>query len=451
MPETNKLKNGLRTILVPFPGTEAVTVLVMIKVGSRYETPELSGASHFIEHMMFKGTKRRPTTLDISKELDSVGASYNAFTSKGYTGYYAKVPAEHFSLAVDLLHDMIFHSKYAPAEMARERKVIIEEINMYEDNPSMYIEDLLEMKLLAGSPLGWSIAGTRKTMTDMKRSAVIDFRDKYYQPSRLVVAAAGKLSGEAEKIIKAKFGQALTPAVAGLWRARPNPSPRGRGEKGVGESEEGLNNFVPYKNTGCACCWPKVITQFKDTQQVQLAMGFISPGLNDEKNDLVADILGTILGGTMSSRLFIAIRERKGLAYSIKAGQGAYEDVGTFVIRAGLDKSRLPMAAKVIFSELKKVKKSGVTPAELNLAKNNLIGSLKLSLEDSSSQANYYAHQELLLNKIESPEALCRRIQKVSTKEIQAMANKILGEENMTVAGIGPFKTDKDLLKEIGL
>ena len=153
----------------------------------------------------------------------------------------------------------------------------------------------------------------------------------------------------------------------------------------------------------------------------------------------------------MSSRLFIAVRERKGLAYSVKAGQGSYNDVGAFVIRAGLDKSRLKLASKVIFDELKKVKKVGVTAAELKLAKNNLIGSLKLSLEDSSTRANFYANQELLLNKIESPEALCQRIQKITAKEIQIMANKILQESNMTVAGIGPFKTGKDLLKEIGL
>lgn len=435
MPTTKTFSNGLRTIFVPFSGTEAVTVLVMVKVGSRYETPELSGASHFIEHMMFKGTKRRPTTLHISKELDSVGASYNAFTGKNYTGYYAKVPAEHLALAVDLLHDMLFHSKYAPAEMTRERKVIIEEINMYEDNPLMYIEDLLEMKLLEGNSLGWSIAGSRQTMKEMKRTMVLNFRDRFYEPSRLVVAVAGKLLGGAEKTVEKKFGQAL---------ASPPSLSRGKSKKTDLE-------YTKFQNTGCSCCWPKATTQFKNTQQVQLAMGFLSPGLNDDKGDLVADVLGTILGGTMSSRLFIAVRERKGLAYSIKAGQGAYDDVGVFTIRAGLDKSRLPMAAKVIFDELKDVKKNGVTAAELKLAKDNLQGCLKLSLEDSSSRANFYANQELLLNKIESPEHLCQRIQKVSAKEIQAMANRVLCEENMTVAGIGPFKNEKDLLKIIGL
>lgn len=429
MPTTKTLKNGLRTILVPVSSTEAVTVLVMIKVGSRYETPELSGASHFIEHMMFKGTKRRPTTLDISKELDSVGASYNAFTSKSYTGYYAKVPAEHFALAVDLLHDMIFNSKYAPAELARERKVIIEEIKMYEENPMMHIEDLLEEKMLEGNPLGWNTAGTKKTMTDMKRSDLLKFRDRNYVPKNLVLAATGKLPVGAEKIIAAKFG------AVGANGVRPQCQ----------------NNFVPFKTAGCQCCFPKVAVQNKPTDQIQLAFGFFSPSMRDEKNDLLADVLGVILGGTMSSRLFIAVRERKGLAYFVRAGQGAYEDVGVFTIRAGLDKARLPMAAKVIFDELAAIKKKGPSAAELKLAKSYLKGKLKLSMEDSSTQADFYARQELLLDKLESPESLYKKIDKITVKDIQKIANQILCEHNMTVAAIGPFASEKAFLKVVGL
>ena len=414
--------------MVPFSGTEAVTVLVMVKVGSRYETPELSGASHFIEHMMFKGTKRRPTTLDISKELDSVGASYNAFTGKNYTGYYAKVPVEHFSLAVDLLHDMVFNSKYAPAELARERQVIIEEIKMYEENPVMHIEDLLETKLFEGNPLGWNIAGSKKTMVDMKRAALINFRDTYYAPSRLVLAVAGKLPEGAEKIIRNKFG-----GVRAL-----------KGTKGV-------SDFIPFKNTSCTCCWPKAAVQKKETEQIQLALGFLSPSLRDEKNDLLAEILGVILGGTMSSRLFIAVRERKGLAYHVRADQSSYDDVGVFTIRAGLDKARLAMAAKVIFNEISSIKKKGPTAAELKLAKSYLQGKMKLHMEDSSARADYYARQELLLDKIETPEVLYKKIGKVTAKEIQKIANIILREENMTVAAIGPFTSEKNLMKILGL
>lgn len=427
MVETKKLKNNLRTILIPVSGTDAVTVLVMVKVGSRYETPELSGAAHFIEHMMFKGTKRRPTTLDISKEFDSVGASYNAFTGKNYTGYYAKVPAEHFALAVDLLHDMIFNSKFAPAELARERKVIIEEIKMYEENPMMHIEDLLEEKMLEGNPLGWNIAGTKKSMMAIKRSTLLSFRERNYAPENLVLAVAGNLPVDAGGILEKKFG-----GVKAL--------------KGVKASD-----FVPYKNVGCPCCFPKAAVQNKETKQIQLAFGFLSPSLRDEKNDLLADVLGVILGGTMSSRLFIAVRERRGLAYYVRAGQGAYDDVGVFTIRAGLDKDRLPMAAKVIFSELAAIKKKGPSAAELKLAKNYLKGKMKLSMEDSSVQADFYARQELLLNKTETPESLYKKVEKITAKEIQKIAKQILCEKNMTVAAIGSFASEKVLLKTIGL
>jgi predicted Zn-dependent peptidase len=427
MSKIKVLKNGLRAILIPFAGTETATVLVMVKVGSRYETPGLSGASHFIEHMMFKGTKRRPTTLDISKELDSVGASYNAFTGKNYTGYFAKVPAEHFSLAVDLLHDMIFHSKYAPAELARERKVIIEEIKMYEENPIMHIEDLLEEKLFEGSTLAWNIAGTKASMMKMKRAELVAFRDDNYTPGRLVLAAAGRLPERAEEIISRTFGGVKTL----------------RGVKASG--------FIPYKSNIRPPCSPKAVIQNKDTEQIQLALGFPSPGLRDEKNDLLAEVLGVILGGTMSSRLFIAVRERKGLAYYVRAEQNSYDDVGVFTVRAGLDRARLPMAAKIIFKELEEIKKNGPSPAELKLAKNYWQGKMKLHMEDSSVRANFYARQELLLDKYETLEALCKKIQRITTKEVQEIANRILSQNNMTVAGIGPFVSEKALLRVVGL
>ncbi len=435
MPETKTMKNGLRMISVPFAGTEAVTVLVMVKVGSRYETPELNGASHFIEHMMFKGTKKRPTTLHISKELDSVGASYNAFTGKSYTGYYAKVPAEHFSLAVDLLHDMIFNSVFLPTEMARERKVIIEEINMYEENPMMHIEDLLEMKLLEGNSLGWNIAGSRQTMEKMKREQVLNFRNAYYQPNRFVLAVAGKIPEGAEKMLTNKFSKEVIRTD----------------KKSVVLQGEKISDFVPYKNVGCECCWPKLIVQNKDSEQVQLAFGFLSPSFKDEEKDLHAEILGTILGGTMSSRLFVAVREKKGLAYYIRAGQGGYEDIGIFTIRAGLNKTKIPMATKVIFNVLASVKKKGVTPAELKLAKNYIKGKIKLGLEDSSDRAGFYARQELSLDKIESPEVYYKKIDKVTASDIKKVANEILQESKMAVAAIGPFESEKVLRKKLGL
>jgi len=188
-----KLNNGMRVHLTPVAGTQAVTVLVLTKVGSRYETPALSGASHFIEHLMFKGTKKRPTTLDISRTLDSVGAQYNAYTNKHETGYYIKIDAKHTHLAVDVLHDMLFHSHFDAKELDRERGVIIEEINMYQDSPMRHVEELLEAIVFEGNTLGWEIAGSHKTMREMKRDEILAFRDQHYIPSRMVISVAGKI------------------------------------------------------------------------------------------------------------------------------------------------------------------------------------------------------------------------------------------------------------------
>ncbi len=407
------LKNGARLFLVPFAGTEAATLLVLFKVGSRYETPELNGASHFIEHLMFKGTKRRPNTLALTRALDAVGAEYNAFTGKDYTGYYVKIDAAHLPLAADLLHDMLFHSLYAPAEMDRERTVIMEEINMYRDNPIMRVDDLLEGAMFKGSTLGWEIAGSHETMRAMRRDEIIAYRDRHYVPSRMVVAVAGKVPRDARALIEKTFGQ-VKPGDG-----RPEP-------------------FAPFPGRAPEA-EPRFNVEFKDVKQVQLALGFPSYGVADKRNPAAA-LLAAILGGTMSSRLFISVRERKGLAYSVRASNGTYEDVGTFVVQAGLDKTRLAEAMKTIRAELKAIRTKGVTPKELREAKENARGRLMLKLEDSSDRADWYARQELFLDKAETPEGRLHEIERATAAQVRAAAKDILNERNMTVAAIGPFR-----------
>src|SRR3989339_1505946 len=320
------LKNGLRTHLIPFEGTDAATLLVLCKVGSRYEDAPINGASHFIEHLMFKGTKRRPTTLDISRALDSVGAEYNAYTGKDLTGYYVKVDSHHLKLAVDVLHDMLFHSKFDKKELDRERGVIIEEINMYQDDPIMYSEELMEQAMFDGNTLGWQIAGSPGTMRAMSRADILRYRDSHYIPSRMVIAAAGKIPEEIEGWLDGTFG-----TVKETQTEPKEFSPFG---------------VLPTRRT------PRIRIQHKETQQIQLAIGFPSYGLHD-KRDAAARILGIILGGTMSSRLFVSIRERRGLAYMIRASQSPYEDIGNFTIQAGLEKARLDLALKTIMDELR--------------------------------------------------------------------------------------------------
>jgi predicted Zn-dependent peptidase len=415
-----KLKNGARVHLIPFAGTDAATVLVLFKVGSRYEALKVWGGSHYVEHLMFKGTKRRPNTVDISRELDRFGAEYNAYTGKDITGYFVKIAGEQVPVAIDMLHDMLFHSLYRPVEMAREKKVIIEEIKMYEENPVMHIEDLLEEAMFDGSTLGRNIAGTPQSMLAMKRNDVVAYRDAYYTPERMVIAIAGKVPENALALLEKTFGT-----------VKPRKEP---------ETFAPFGQLAPRRE-------PRLRRQNKDVKQIQIALGFPTVGKNHPDQPAI-QLLASILGGSMSSRLFIEVRERKGLCYHVRAVADAYEDVGTFVIRAGLDGARLPLASKTIIQEIIKIKKHGVTPQELRNIKDHVDGGLKLSLEDSSTRAEFYARQELFLETVETPAEKLAKYRKVTAKDIQRVANEVLDLSKLSIAAIGPYKTDAALLKE---
>ena len=412
----------MRVHLVPFDGTEAVTTLVLINVGSRNEDLPVWGGSHFIEHMMFKGTERRPQSIDISKEVDRFGAHYNAYTGKEVTGYYIKMAADKAELAVDLLNDMIFHSKYDPEEMEREKKVIIEEIKMYEENPIMHIGDLLEQAMYAGHELGREIAGTATSMTGMKREDVITYRDRHYKPSEIVIVMAGNVPENAEELLESTFGTVAS-----------SESPNKPVEFKLPEGYKGNIKF-----------------QTKDLDQAQVAFGF--PSVGRTHDDLPAiKLLAHILGGAMSSRLFIEVRERRGLCYSIRAGADAYQDIGSFVIRAGLDASRLKEASKVIMDELEKIKTEGATLEELQAAKDNFKGSLSLSMEDSSSRAEFFGRQELFVGKVLSVEEWLDRYNNVTIDDIKRVAETIIKSEQMSIAAIGPYKSEESVREATGM
>jgi predicted Zn-dependent peptidase len=416
--QTTRLKNGTRVIQVPSHDTQAVTVLVLFEVGSRYETLKLSGASHYVEHMMFKGTKRRPNTSMISRDLDSVGADYNAFTGKDYTGYYIRLAATHTELAVDMLHDMLFHSLYEKVECERERKVIIEEINMYEDNPIMAAEELLEELVYEGTPLGRNIAGTHATMNGISRKMLTDYRDEYYAPSRTVIAVAGKLNADVMKLLEKTFG-----TVRG-------PKKKARG----------------YLKGRLRSGGPKLALKFKETEQIQFTLGF--PGYAYGHKKLPAlSVLSTVLGGGMSSRLFTEVRERRGLAYSVRAGTSPYQDCGNFAIQAGLTKSKIEEGISTILKEVGDVVKSGVTVEELHRAKEYIKGKTVLGLEESSALAEFFAKQELLRRQMDTPEEKIARIMAVTREDIKAVAREVFQTAKLSAAIIGPYKDRKPFQK----
>lgn len=419
-PIARDLSNGLRAIVVPMKGAESMTIMVFVRVGSRYESREINGASHFIEHLMFKGTKRRPDSQTISKELDRYGADYNAFTSKDVTAYYIKMDAAKTALAADMLHDMLFHSKYDPKEIERERNVILEEINMYEDNPRMHIEDMIEESLFPNSTLAWNIAGPRDNIRTVTPKQLVEYRDAYYIPSRMCIAVSGKIVPEIWKILENTFGKIKQPA-------KPVDKP-----------------FVPF-------IIPEKLKsplsyQDKNTEQVQLAMSFHGLPLGDERLPS-ANILGTILGGTMSSRLFIEVRERRGLCYSIQAGHQAMEDTGSFQVTTGLDKKRVDEAVRVIWQELRKTADKPISADELRRAKDHIRGKLTLAFEDSSTYADWYGRQWLFQKKQESPEIRLKKLEAVTSKQIQNLAAHLFRKEHMATAVIGPFGAKKNAEK----
>lgn len=406
--------NKAKLIMVPSKDTKAITILFLFGVGSRYEAKEANGISHFIEHLMFKGTARRPTSLHISKELDRVGAEFNAMTSKDYTGYYIKISQKNAALAIDILSDMLLNSKFELAEINRERGVIVEEINMYHDNPLMYIETLFESSVHEGNSLGWDIAGPVGVIKKVTRETIVNYRDHYYQPGNMVVAMAGRLDSKLKSLVEEKI----------INKLKKNNS---------------VKPFIPFIDDQHE---PRIVIEYKKTKQVQLALGFPTFGYADP-GIYALHLLSIILGGNMSSRLFVAVREKRGLAYFVRCYPNYYQDAGNFMIQSGLDVTRLDEAITIILKELSKIKKSGVTAKELKDAKEFIRGKTILNLEDSSHLAEYFAKQELLMGRIETPEVKMKKYDAVTLAEIKKLANSIFRKEKFNLALIGPFKDVK--------
>ena len=404
-----RLPNGLPVLNVPMPGTESATVLVLANVGSRYESGREHGLSHVLEHMLFKGTEHWPTARELSQTLDGVGADYNAFTSKDHTGYYVRVASRHLPLAAEVVADMIWRPKLDGAELAREKKVICEEIKMYEDNPLMHIGDLLEGTVFQGSSLGVNIAGSTRSVPALTRVQVAAYHRRHYAPRNLLLVVAGKLPSG--------FGRQLA-RVFGVHRA---------GRSGT---------FTPFRPRQAA---PRVTIQTKGTQQVQLALGFPAYGYR-HRNLLALELLATVLGGNMSSRLFLRLREREGLCYSISASADQYAGTGIFAVQAGLDRTRLPHAIRLIREELGRAVRETVEEGELRKAKEYLKGKLTLALENSSARASWAARQFLFDRSRQTQAEFLARLDRVRPAAVQRAALDVLVPKRASLALIGPFR-----------
>ncbi len=426
MSKAKQFKNGVTFITVPVKGTRATTVLVMFPIGSRYETAKLSGASHFLEHMLFKGTVKRPTALDISLTIEKYGASYNAFTSKEYTGYYIKIDGSKQGVAFDLLSDMILNSTLDAAEIEKEKGAIVEELRMYQDNPSMAIDLLFDRLFFGDHPLGWDIGGTEDSVRGITRDELFEYYRRHYGPTNMLVIVAGDIDQRRLPQFVKEFGAA--PVVKGatkpVWYQKKY-TPTGD-----------LTAAAPFKD--------RVAVEQKQVDQAQVMLGFPAFSHRDPRR-YAASLLAVILGGGMSSRLFVEVREKRGLAYVVRAATASFRDSGQFYIQAGLDPSRLPEALVVIQDELRKVAKELVTPNELAFAKSSVAGHLALSLEDSRSQAQWYGDQYLFMKKIETPAQYVKALNRVTLRDITQVANQIFDFNVMRAAAIGNFTKDQFL------
>lgn len=407
------LENGLRIINIPMRNTQAVTVLIMVGTGSKYETKETNGISHFLEHMFFKGTKKRPNTLKIAETLDKIGGIYNAFTSKEFTGYWAKVDSGHFDLALDWVSDILFDSKFEEKEINKERGVIVEEFNMYLDTPTDYITDLWEKLLYGDQPAGWMTLGKKENILRFKRADFLNYLSKHYCSKNTVVCIAGNINSEViEKKIKRYFRKIRT--------INPPTKPK------VIEKQKK----------------PKSLLYFKDTDQTHIALGVRGYDLFHSQR-FSQIILAKILGGFMSSRLFISVREKRGLAYYIRTISESATDTGYLVTFAGIDTKSVEKAIKLILKEYRRLKERKITTSELKKAKDYLKGSLALYLESSDAQASFYAGQELLTKKILTPEEKIAKINAITKEDLQRTAKEIFQPSKLNLAIIGPFKDKK--------
>lgn len=388
-------KNGVRIVLEQIPTVRSVAIGVWIGTGSRNETEQNNGISHFLEHMFFKGTTTR-TAKEIAEAFDSIGGQVNAFTSKEYTCYYAKVLDEHASFALEMLADMFFHSTFVDEELQKERNVVLEEIKMYEDTPDDIVHDLLSKACYANHPLGYPILGTEETLRTFTGDSLRGYMADYYTPDRVVISVAGNVDESFIQKVESYFG-----FFTAKRKASESPAPL----------------FQPQK-----------LARQKETEQAHLCIGF--NGLPVGHPDIYTLIvLNNILGGSMSSRLFQEVREQRGLAYSVFSYHSSYQDSGLLAIYAGTGNSQLDLLFETIQETIEKLKEDGITEKELKNSKEQMKGSLMLGLESTNSRMSRNGKNELLLGRHRTLDEIIEEIDGVTVEKVNELARRIFAED----------------------
>jgi predicted Zn-dependent peptidase len=406
--EKTRLGNGIRVVTAPMPQVGSVSCFVMLAAGSRYETPESQGIAHFAEHMFFKGTEWRPTARMISAEIDAIGGEFNAFTGKELTGYYVRCATETRDIALDVLTDMLLHSRFDPAEIEKEKGVILEEMNVYLDTPQRYVGSVYDRLLYSDQPLGWDILGTKETVESATRETFTTYLDTWYRPERMVIGIAGRL------------GDGLMDRLEELLG-------------GIDPRETGRPAATELPPDGSP-----VLLHTKTSEQAHLILGVRGYPIG-HPNRYALQLLSVVLGAGMSSRLFTEVREKRGLGYYIHAGATAYTDAGTFYASAGVDVSRIDEAITTILGELRKIAAEPVPSDELEKARGYSKGRFVLRLESPQGAIQYGLRREVLENEIEEPDDLLKRLDEVTVEDVQRVAKDLFEDKRLYLAIVGPF------------
>ncbi|HZK67358.1 MAG TPA: pitrilysin family protein [Chloroflexota bacterium] len=410
------LPNGLRLITTPVPHVRSVSISIFLGAGARYEPERIAGISHFVEHMLFKGTERRPTPKEISEAIEGIGGVLNAATDKELTVYWCKVPAQHFDLAMDVLCDNLLNSKVRQEDVEREREVIIEELNMVYDSPADMANLMIDEAVWPNHPLGRDTGGTKESVSGITRSDLLDYMGTHYAPGGTVVAVAGQVTVEqAEDSVRRHLG---------------------------GWSNSASMQFFPVEDKQNS---PRILLKSKRTEQTNLCLAV--PGVPSEHPDrYILDVMNTILGEGMSSRLFLQIRENLGLAYDVHSYVNHFRDTGSHVVFAGVDHKKAGQTITSALQELAKMK-DGVPEEELARAKESMKGRLLLRLEDTHSISSWTGSQELMRDDILSVEEVVRQLDRVTNDDIRRLARELYVREKLSLAVVGPFRSEEKLLK----
>jgi len=411
------LHNGLKVIIAPMKGTRAVTVLILVGTGSRYESEQLNGITHFLEHMFFRGTNKRASAKIISETIDRVGGELNAYTSEESTGFFIHLASPHLELALDVLSDMLLNSKFEREEIEKEKGVILEEINMHQDRPDVQVANIYKSLLYGNQPLGWEVIGKKDVIKNIDREKLLAYREKNFSPNNTVISIAGDVEhGKTSALVKKYWGR---------WKNRKRPS------------------YLPLEEKQTV---PATNQQYRKTDQAYLCLGTRTFAY-EHPDYYVLRVLNMILGGMISSRLFVRLREEEGIVYSVDSLRESYLDGGNLRVNAGVEISKTETAVIAILEEFKKIRQEIVVGEELQKAKEYLKGRLTLELELSSGVAGFLGHQELLLGKIKLPEEEIKEIEKVTSRAIKRVAQEIFIREHLNLAVVGPFRDKEKFVK----